>query len=251
MKRISVLFLALCLCLCGCGKGQDPEVTVFAAASLQEALTEIGDLYLAERPGVRLVFSFDSSGTLQTQIAEGAPCDVFVSAGQEQMDALEEAGLLVSGSRFDLLENQVVLAVPEGNPAGLRDFDGLRDALEAGTVLLALGGGGVPAGLYARRILDWYGLEEEALASRGLLTYGSNVREVAAQVSEASVDCGIIYATDAAAGLETVAAASPEMCGQILYPAAALGEAGLDFLDFLRTDPADQVLASYGFTPLS
>ena len=139
MKKFAALVLALTLVFaltaCG-GNSKEAELTVFAAASMQETLTEIGENYKKDHSNITLTFNFDSSGTLQTQIEEGADCDIFISAGQKQMNALEEGGSILAGSRFDLLENKAALAVPEGNPAGISSFDQLRSALEAETVLL-------------------------------------------------------------------------------------------------------------------
>ena len=172
------------------------------------------------------------------------------------MDQLEAEGFLLDGSRSDLLENTVVLAVPEDDPAGLRNFEQLRSALEEGTVLLAMGSGDVPVGQYTQNIFAYWGLEEDDLAASGCLTYGSNVKEVATQVAEGTVDCGIVYGTDAySAGLTVVDAAGPEMCGRAVYPAAILAggrnlDGARDFLDFLRTDQAAEVFSRVGFTPL-
>lgn len=257
MKKFTVIVLAavLTLALAACGKKeQQTELTIFAAASMQETLTEIGENYRSAHPEISLTFNFDSSGTLQTQIEEGAACDVFISAGQKQMDALEKAGLLRKDSRFDLLENKVALAVPEGNPAGINGYNDLKAALEAGTVLLAMGGADVPVGQYTQKILTYFGLDEAALTSSGCITYGSNVKEVTTQVSEGTVDCGVIYATDAfSAGLTVVDTASEEMCGQVIYPAAVLESghpsAASAFLDYVRTEGGD-VLRIVGFTPL-
>ncbi len=263
MKRMLPLLLVLLLTACGAPKAQNTELTVFAAASLQEALTEIGENYHKEHPNITLVFNFDSSGTLKTQIEEGAECDIFISAGQKQMDELDAASdtgealdFVLSSSRFNLLENKVALAAPVENPAGIQSFDGLKAALEAGDILLAVGNGDVPVGQYTRKIFAYCGLDEEALAASGVLTYGSNVKEVATQASEGTVDCGIIYATDAfSAGLAVVDTATADMCGQVIYPAAALKESrrpeeAQAFLDFLRTPEAGAVLEAAGFTPL-
>lgn len=272
MKRL--LPLLLILLLTACGGSKDVELTVFAAASMQETLTEIGENYQKEHPGVTLVFNFDSSGTLKTQIEEGADCDIFISAGRKQMDELDAAvapavnadapeeapeenlDFVLSDTRVDLLENQVVLAAPEGNPAGVHSFDELKAALEAGNILLAIGNEDVPVGQYTQKIFAYYGLDEAALAASGVLTYGSNVKEVATQVSEGTVDCGIVYATDAfTAGLEAVDAATADMCGQVIYPAAVMtcgtNQGGArDFLAFLRTQAAREIFERVGFTHL-
>ena len=271
MKKLLtlVMALAMALALCACGgdsAAEDMELTVFAAASMEETLTEIGDMYMAENEGVTVVFNFDSSGTLKTQIQEGAVCDVFISAGQTQMDQLditadasvntEGLDFVLEGSRFDLLENKVALVVPEGNPAGIESFEDMRDGLESGTIMLAMGNSDVPVGQYTQKIFDYYGLDEAALAESGCITYGTNVKEVATQVAEATVDCGVIYATDAfSENLTVVNTATAEMCGQVIYPAAVLNisehqEQAQDFLDFVVSDAGREVLESVGFTPL-
>ena len=242
------------------------ELIVFAAASMTETLTELKDLYEEANPHVTLIFNFDSSGTLKTQIQEGADCDVFISAGQKQMNQLDikaypklntdELDFVLEGSRLDLLENKVTLVVPEGNPKGIESFDQLAGLLKDGDVFLAMGNSDVPVGQYTQKILAWYGLDEEELAASGVLTYGSNVKEVTTQVSEAAVDCGVIYATDAfSANLTIVDTAATEMCGQVIYPAAVINTtpretAAREFLDFLTSDTADAAFEAVGFTPL-
>lgn len=239
------------------------ELVVFAAASLTETLTEIVEDYKTIAPNVTLTFNFDSSGTLKTQIQEGAACDVFLSAGQKQMDQLDAAAdpavntegldFVAEGSRLDLLENKVTLCVPEGNPASITSFDDLADKLAAGTVLMAMGNSDVPVGQYTQKILSYYGLDEAALADAGVLTYGTNVKEVTTQITEASVDCGIVYGTDAfSAGLSAVDTATAEMCGQVIYPAAVLKtsahpEEAQAFLDYLSTPEAMAVFEAVGF----
>ncbi len=286
MKRCVAWMMALVmvLALAGCGakptetpqQEAQPEqealpeqvtLTVFAAASLQETVTEIVEMYKAVAPEVTVVCSFDSSGTLKTQIQEGAACDLFISAAPKQMNALDGSrdadhgnpdGLdfVRQGSRVDLLENKVALSVAEGRGAGIASFDDLAAALRESTVLLAMGNSDVPVGQYTQKIFAYYGLDEEELAAAGCLTYGSNVKEVTAQVAEAAVDCGIIYATDAfSAGLPITDTATAEMCGQVIYPAAVLQtsehpEAAQAFLDYLRSEEAGAVFAGVGFTPL-
>ena len=244
--------------------GEPVELVVFAAASLTETLTEITEDYKEVAPDVTLTFNFDSSGTLKTQIQEGAACDVFLSAGQKQMDQLDAAAdpavnteglnFVAEGSRLDLLENKVTLCVPEGIPAGIDSFDDLADKLAAGTVLMAMGNSDVPVGQYTQKILAYYGLDEAALADAGVLTYGTNVKEVTTQVTEGSVDCGIVYGTDAfSAGLTPVDTATAEMCGQVIYPAAVLKTSAHPaeaqaFLDYLSTPQAMAVFEAVGFS---
>lgn len=248
---------------------QTTELTVFAAASMTETLNQIAEDYKSVDPNVSLTFNFASSGDLLSQIKEGADCDVFISAAPKQMNALDGSlkddadqnpdGLdeLLDGTRIDLLENKVVLAVPEGNPKNIDSFDKLADRLGAGEVFLAIGNSDVPVGQYTRKIFEHYGLDEQSLADAGVLTYGSNVKEVTTQVSEGAVDCGIIYATDAySAGLESVDEATADMCGQVIYPAAVLRNSAHPdeakaFLDYLTGEDAGRVFESAGFTPLA
>ena len=234
------------------------ELIVFAAASMTETLNQIAEMYKEAAPNVTLVYNFDSSGTLKTQIEEGADCDVFISAAPKQMNALDASrdadggnadGLdfVLQGTRINLLENKVALAVPEGNPKNITSYDELAAGLQDGTVFLAMGNADVPVGQYTQKIFAFYGLDEEALANAGVLTYGTNVKEVTTQVSEAAVDCGIIYATDAF---------SAEMCGQVIYPAAVLNitrhEAEAKaFLEYLTGPEASAVFEAVGFSPIS
>ena len=242
------------------------ELTVFAAASLTETLNQIAEDYKAVAPNVTLTFNFDSSGTLKTQIQEGAVCDVFLSAGQKQMAQLDKTddtsvnteGLdfVVEGTRVNLLENKVALCVAEGSDASIASFDDLAKALEGSDILMAMGNSDVPVGQYTQQILTHYGLDEEALANAGKITYGSNVKEVTTQVTEGSVDCGVVYCTDAySAGITPVDYATEEMCGQVIYPAAVLNisqhsEEAQAFLDYLQTDAAMQVFEEVGFSPV-
>ena len=246
--------------------GESVDLIVFAAASLTETLNAIAETYSAENPGVTFSFNFDSSGTLKTQIQEGADCDLFISAGQKQMNQLDSTAsadvntegldFVDSDTRVDLLENKVVLCVPESNDKGIDSFDSLAEHLKAQDILFCMGNSDVPVGQYTQKILAYYDLDEEALAAAGVITYGSNVKEVTTQVSEASVDAGVVYCTDAySAGLTPVDEATKEMCGQVIYPAAVMknalhAEAAKEFLAYLRTDKAATVFESVGFTAL-
>lgn len=260
MKKIPLLVLMLALLLTACSGTESScgdVLHVFAASSMTETLDQIINLYQDAAPDVTIIPTYDSSGTLLTQIQEGADCDLFLSAAPKQMNTLEEAGFLLEDTRLNLLENRVTLAVPEGNPKGVTSFDHLAELLESGDVLLAIGNSDVPVGQYTQKIFLYYGLTEAVLADSGVLTYGSNVKEVTAQVSEGSVDCGIIYATDAlSAGLSTADKATAEMCGQIICPAAVLRscvypERARAFLDFLTSSEAGAVFERAGFTPLN
>lgn len=285
MKKLVslILSLAMILALAACGgnpgaanspasnsetpaQEESVEVVVFAAASMEATLTEIADLYKEVAPNVTLTFTFDSSGTLKTQIEEGAVCDLFISAAQKQMNQLDAAdttgtneGLdfVLSDTRINFVENKVVLAVPDDNPKDIQSFSDLAtDKLS----LLCLGNDDVPVGAYSLQILDTLGIDISALESAGKVTYASNVSEVANQVKEGAVDCGIIYATDAFTyELNVVDQATADMCDQVIYPAAVMKCGGSEasqaaaqaFLDYLHTDEsAIAVLEGVGFTVL-
>ena len=289
MKKIVslILSLSLILALAACGgcnscaaespaqnsetpaettpaQSEEVEVVVFAAASMEATLTQIADLYKEVAPNVKLTFTFDSSGTLKTQIEEGTVCDLFISAAQKQMNQLDSAdttgtneGLdfVLSDTRINFVENKVVLAVPDDNPKDIQSFSDLAtDKLS----LLCLGNDDVPVGAYSLQILDTLGIDIAALETDGKVTYASNVSEVANQVKEGAVDCGIIYATDAFTyELTVVDQATAEMCDQVIYPAAVMKCGGSEasqaaaqaFLDYLHTDAdAIAVLDGVGFT---
>ncbi len=274
MKKILTLLLTLAMLftLAACGssaapsKGEKKEIIVFAAASMTETLNQVKDVYEKEN-NVTITYNFDSSGTLKTQIQEGADCDLFISAGQKQMNQLDlssdkeinKEGLdFVAGdTRLNLLGNKVVLVVPEGNPKSIESFDDLAARLAEGSILMAMGNSDVPVGQYTQKILNFYGLDEEALAKSGVITYGSNVKEVTTQVSEGSVDCGIVYCTDAfSAGLTVIDGASKDMCGQVIYPAAVLKtaknpDAAKAFLDYLTGSEAMAIFEAVGFSPVA
>lgn len=292
-KKILALLLAfvMALSLCACGSNSTPsgstpptnenvtpnenkqpeaepvELIVFAAASMTETLTELGNKYMDANENVTIVFNFDSSGTLKTQIQEGADVDIFISAGQKQMNQLDITAsaevntdgldFVLADTRFNILENKVALAVPEGNPANINSYDDLIAGLKDGSVMLAMGNSDVPVGQYTQKILKYFELSEEDLATAGVITYGSNVKEVTTQVSEATVDCGIIYQTDAfSAGLTVVDTATAEMCGQVIYPAAVMNvsknvDAAKAFLEYLTSAEADAVFENVGFTPVA
>ena len=248
-------------------EAESVELIVFAAASMTETMNQIAELYKAKAPNVTLTYNFDSSGTLKTQIQEGAECDLFISAGQKQMNQLDitadpevntdKLDFVLEGTRINLLENRVTLCVPEGNPKDIKSFDDLADKLKEGSVLMAMGNSDVPVGQYTQKILAFYGLDEEKLAKDGVITYGTNVKEVTTQVTEASVDCGVVYCTDAfSAGLTPVDYATKEMCGQVIYPAAVLNvsknqEAAKEFLAYLQTDEAMKVFEAVGFASVA
>lgn len=276
IATLLALAVSMTACLTGCGRtntdtnadaSEKTELVVFAAASMTETLNQIKTDYEAQHKDITLTYNFDSSGTLKTQIQEGATCDVFISAAQKQMDQLdaskdntanpEQLDFINSDSRMDLLENKVVLVVPENNPKNINSFDDLKSKLESGDVLLAMGNSDVPVGQYTQKILQYWGLDEKALADAGEITYGSNVKEVTTQVSEGSADCGVVYYTDAySAGLKIVGEATEEMCGKTIYPAAVMKnsehpEQAQEFLAYLSSDAAAKVFEKVGFAAVA
>ncbi|MEG0780575.1 MAG: molybdate ABC transporter substrate-binding protein [Oscillospiraceae bacterium] len=264
MKKLLslALALALTLALAACGAPAPApapdavELTVFAAASLTETMDKIIAAYKTVAPNVTITATYDSSGTLRDQIAAGADCDLFLSAAGKQMDALEAGkkpdslDLIDGATRIKLLENKVVLVAPEGNPAGVVDFADMEHC-----DLIAIGNSDVPVGGYSLEIFKALGLDIGALEASGQITYGSNVKEVLTQVQEGTVDCGIVYATDAvSAGLPALDTATPELCGQVLYPAAVLKssknpDAAKAFLTYLQGEDAMTIFKSVGFIP--
>ena len=273
--------VGMTLALVGCGSSaQTPSsttnsaassssgetITVFAAASMTESLQKATDEF-TKQTGIQVSFNFDSSGTLKTQIQEGAEADVYISAAQKQMNQLDVSAdpsvntegldFVEDGTRFNLLENEVTLVVPEGNPKNITGFDDLAEHLKAGDIKLAMGNSDVPVGQYTQKILAYYSLDENALARAGELTYGSNVKEVTTQVREAAVDAGIIYRSDAvSAGLTVVDAATKDMCGQVLYPVAVIKgskheAAAKRYLEFLKGPEATAAFEEVGLKPLA
>ncbi len=240
----------------------DKTLTVFAAASMTESMNRIAELYKKAAPDVDIVYNFDSSGTLKTQIREGADCDIFISAGRKQMDQLEIAAspsantekpdFILPGTRFDIVSNRVVLIVPKGkNPKDIGDF---RDVVTDKVSLVALGNSDVPVGQYSQEIYTNLGLWDR-LGAMSKITFASNVKEVLVQVASGAVDCGIVYATDAAtnAGVEVVAAAPAGSHKPIVYPAAILKRtkdeaAAKAFVEFLKGPESAAVFREIGFS---
>lgn len=272
MKKIFSFLLVICLLVSfvtscttqnevATNKNSKTELVVFAAASMTETLTTIKEMYEKEHKDVEIIYTFDSSGTLLKQILAGADCDVFISAAQKQMNQLDVSAdekenpdkndFLLDGTRINLLENKVALAVPDGNPKGIKSFE---DLLTDKLSLLAIGNSDVPVGAYTIEILNHLGKSVETFESEGKITYGSNVKEVTTQVKNASVDAGIIYATDAfSAELEVVDVATKDMCRQVIYPAAILNitkneNEAREFMNYLQSDEAMKVFEAVGFS---
>ena len=258
MKKIALLLLCLALfVLAGCGTApsasdakKDPvELQVSAAASLTDAMNEIATEYAKEHPQTKVVFNFGSSGALQQAIENGGNADLFFSAAQKQMDALEKAGLLADGTRKNLLENEVVLIVPKEGGKDITSFN----ALATPTVSrVALGEPkGVPVGQYTEQILTKLGILDQVKAKA---VYGSDVRQVLSWTETGDVDCGVVYATDAAVSDKVkVAAKAPAGSHKpVIYPAAILKDTkhmdeAKSFLDFVSSEKGMAILKKYGF----
>lgn len=225
------------------------ELTIAAAASLTDVSAEIAQTYKAVAPNVTLTFTYGASGALQTQIEQGAPVDVFMSAAQKQMDALEEQSLLLDGSRINLLENKVVLIVPADSAQGLTGFD---DLASDDVKIVAMGDpASVPAGQYAQEVLTSLGIKDGVEAKSN---FGTDVRQVLTWVEGGEVDAGIVYATDAATTdkVSVICEAPADSVKQIIYPVAILKESKLAqhaqaFIDFLQSDTCAALFDKYGF----
>ena len=246
------------------------ELHVSAAASMTESLDEVIANYTKEHSNVTIVPTYDSSGTLVTQIMSGADCDIFISAAQKQMnqidetagDAYEGTNYVEQGTRVDLLQNKCALVVSPTTTktlASWSDFEtAIKAAQSASDLTFAMGNSDVPVGKYTSSILTNLGLDEADMVSKGIITYGTNVKEVTSQVSSGAADCGIIYATDAySAGLDVVDTASDELTdGPVIYPAAVMAnsankEAAQAFLDYLQTDDAMACFEKVGFSKVA
>jgi molybdate transport system substrate-binding protein len=228
-----------------------PPLVISAAVSLTEPIQALARTEARQKGAPMPRFNFAASGVLQQQIQQGAPVDVFISAGQRQMEALEKAGLLLAGSRRNLIGNQLVLVVSSRSPIRSLSFSALGSS---SITRIAIGDNSVPAGDYARQTLASYKLTA-ALQPR-LVPLGS-VRAVANAVAAGNVDAGIVYRSDAlqVAGLRIVTVAPPATHAPIRYPGAVLKASrqpakARAFLDSLSTPAAQQVFRRHGFSPL-
>lgn len=230
--------------------GEAVELTILAAASLTDVCNEIKTEYEAAHPNVTLNFSYGASGTLQTQIEEGAPADLFFSAATKQMTALNDEGLMDSDSIVNLLENKVVLIVPEGSDKDITSFE---DVATDKVGMIGLGEpGSVPVGQYSEEIFTSLGILDTVKTKAN---YGSDVRTVLSWVETGAVDCGVVYATDAYVGenIKIVCEAPAGSCKQVIYPvgivkASEHADAAVEFLAYLQTDHTMQKFEGYGFS---
>jgi len=259
MKKALKMFVS-CLLLAGiavsgCGSEKKEtaqsvtELHVSAAASMTNAMKSVVGEYEKKNPDVKVVLNFASSGALQQGIEQGAPADIFVSAAQKQMNALEKKGLLADGSRKDLLENKVVLIAPKDSKLIITKFE---DVLKNDVKKVGLGEPkGVPAGQYAEEVFNKLGILEKVKAKA---VYGSNVRQVLSWVDAGEVDAGVVYATDAAIskGGKVICTAPPNSHKPVIYPAAIIKstkqmDAAKAFINYLASADSKKIFEKYGF----
>lgn len=270
-KKMTAAVLAgvLVLTAAGCSgrTAEETEIQVFIAASLNTVMTELAEQYQEEHPEVKITLNADSSGTLLTQIREGYECDIFFSAAQKQMDDLEADGLLVEGTRADVVNNQVVVVTLKDSGTKVT---GLEDLDQAESIALA--GGSVPVGRYTRQALQNLGIlpetgepdaittEEVSEALGGVeISEQDNVSKVLTAVAEGSCEVGTTYYSDTYGfedDLEILETVSYDLTGNVIYPIArvvneeadeAQAEAADNFLAYILSEEAEEVFASYYF----
>jgi len=240
------------------------ELTVFVAASMTESMNQIAEAYKKSAPDVKVLYNFDSSGTLKTQIENGAQCDIFISAGQKQMNQIDikadpkintqKLDLMMQDTRFNLVSNKVVLIVPKGhNPKDINDF---KDVVTDKVGIVSLGNLDVPVGQYSQEIYKNLGIWDK-LKIMNKTSYASTVKEVLSQVAAGAVDCGVVYSTDAATSdaVDVVAEAPKGSHKPIAYPAAIMKstknlKAATAFLNFLKGPESTKIFNSIGFVVL-
>ncbi|WP_157153164.1 molybdate ABC transporter substrate-binding protein [Brachyspira murdochii] len=223
------------------------EILVLAAASLTDVLTELANNYKTE---TQVTFSFASSGALQSQIESGARADIFFSAAQKQMDALQQKDLIDTNTRKDLLENKVVLIAPSNSKLNIKSF---TDITNADVIKIGLGEPkSVPVGQYSEEILSNLSILDDV---KEKCVYGSDVRNVLSWVEIGEVDCGIVYSTDAkiAKDINIIAEAPERTHKKVIYPIAIIKssqnkEEALKFIDYISSDKSIEVFKAYGFT---
>jgi molybdate transport system substrate-binding protein len=244
-----LLILGIC-----CAQAQQPpapqpsSVTVSAAISLKDALDQLGREFERDHLGAKITFNYGGSGTLQHQIEQGAPVDIFFAAAQKQMDALQSAGLVVVETRHDIVANDLVLIAPSAS----EDIHTFQDLARSSVKTVALGEPEtVPAGMYAQQTLEklnlWDAVKKKAV-------YAKDVRQVLTYVATGDADAGLVYRTDAQTSpkIRTIFTAPPSSHDPIVYPAAVLKSskdqaAARAFLQFLETAHALEIFKTYGF----
>jgi molybdate transport system substrate-binding protein len=258
MLRLRQLCLALCLLALAAPSvftrpvpQQKHDLTVSAAISMKDALDGVAALYGAAKPDTSLHFNLGASGTLQHQIEQGAPVDVFISASPDQMDALQAQGLLLANTRENLVKNEIVLIVPVGQSA----VSSFQDLLRPAVKVVAIGEPqAVPAGKYGQQVLTHFGIYDQL---KPKLVFGKDVRQVLTYVATGNADAGIVYRTDALTSqkVSIIAVAPSDSHSPVIYPVAVLKgshdpDAAKAFVEFLFGPGARAVFEKYGFGPV-
>lgn len=256
-----IVLCSLLLAVAGCGGSVQPsnstknvsepvDLTVSAAISMKDALAELQKSYESSHPGIKISYNLGSSGSLQKQIEEGAPVDLFISAAAKQMDQLESKNLLQKDSRKNLVGNALVVIVPKNSNLNVTKYE---DLTQTGIKKVAIGETeSVPAGQYAKQVLTKIGLWDSL---KEKLVQGKNVRAVLTYVETGNAEAGIVYKTDAATSeqVKIVAAAPQGSHEPIIYPSAIIGatkhgKEAQDFLNYLASPEGQAVFQKYGFT---
>jgi len=259
-QNVLLLWSVFLVTAAGCVTAQNDTATIVpvtlnisAASSLTSALNEVNKLYTQSKPWVTIMPNYAGSGTLQTQIENGAPCDVFLSAAAMQMDNLQNENLLRAGTRKNLLNNKIVLIVPKASTLGLKGFN---DLTLASVKLIAIGDPkSVPAGSYAQQAFSELGI---LAATQSKFVLGANVTQVLQYVDSGNVDVGVVYATDAISysNVTVVATGPADVNAGIVYPVAILKaskniSAAQDYINFLSSTQAEAIFEKYGFSMAS
>jgi molybdate transport system substrate-binding protein len=250
---VTVILLSIALLIAsGCAS---PKVTlnISAAASLTDVITELNAQYMKSNNSVEITTNFASAGTLQKQIENGAPTDIFISAASKQMDAIQQAGLIIDDTRKNLLNNKVVLIVPLNSTLNLTSFEGLTGE---NVKKIALGDPkSVPAGQYGQKVFDQLGITDQI---KDKFVLGSDVRQVLTYVEGGNVDAGIVYLTDAMTStqVKVVAEAPANINESVIYPIAVIKSSinpneARKYIDFLSNSQSKEVFEKYGFSVIS
>jgi molybdate transport system substrate-binding protein len=255
IKYIPVFFVLLMLIVSfvGCAKAELVTLNISVAASLTDALKEVNAQYIKNNPNVTMTPNFASSGTLQKQIEQGAPADVFISASAAQMDALEKGNLIVTGTRKNLLTNSLVMVVPSDSTLGLTDF---KDLATEKVTKIAIGDPkSVPAGTYAQQAFDELGITAQVTSK---YVMGADIKAVLSYVESGNVEAGLVFLTDAKAStkVKVVASAPADINARIVYPAAVIAaskvqEAAQKYENYLAGSEAKNIFEKWGFTVVS
>lgn len=257
MKKFNILFATVVLLvgiLAGCGKQENAaseneqvELTISAAASLQDSLEELKKVYEKEHPSVKILYNFGGSGTLQQQIEKGAPVDLFLSASEDKLNTLVEKGIIDAKQKTNLLANELVLIVPKNNEKQIQSFEDLK---QAGKIALGTPET-VPAGQYGLETLNNMQIWEDIQSK---VVYTKDVRQVLTYTETENVDAGIVYKTDALTSdkVEIVSTADDATHTPIIYPIGIIKDSksvkeAEDFYNFLQSDEAMKVFTEYGF----